>query len=1001
MSLQIIEDALRRALEGDFTGSLSKVAADPETQNLAGLVEKAIGTMKKSAGYQEMLRGVDEFIANYPYPMGIYGADGTCLMLNDRYCDLFRDSCEELMKKSFSDFDFTVLGGDGLSASHDTKENSETDLSVAWDDGSESYLKLHQVPVYDKSGALSLVYHIYMDQTEIMMEQENLKKLQKRADAFLLENPQGITVLAADKHRLDLNEEYQRIWRGGYDDLMAKKLYDFNINIVGGDDFYASYETKKKAVTDMEIAWENGEKSYLRLFQTPILDDDGEIDVNYYIYQDLTRAHEEMDEIKTLQRRADAFLQQNPQGITVLAADKHRLDLNEEYQRIWRGGYDDLMAKKLYDFNINIVGGDDFYASYGTKKKAITDMEISWENGEKSYLRLFQTPILDDSGEIDVNYYIYQDLTRAHEEMDEIKTLQRRADAFLQQNPQGITVLAADKHRLDLNEEYQRIWRGGYDDLMAKKLYDFNINIVGGDDFYASYETKKKAVTDMEIGWDNGEKSYLRLFQTPILDDKGDIDVNYYIYQDLTPERSLSQFLDHEITRQEANLTLLAHGDISGFDLTVGATDDYTAEAGILFSDMNASLAAAQKAIDEMVEDFVRTMKAMQGGDSKARAHPEQFEGVYAVITEGLNNVLETVMGPINESYRVLSTYADKDFSERFSKGIQVEGDFLKLKAAIDNVGINVGGALSDVKTAVDNVDTNMADASRGVEEIAKAMEDVAVSTQQSSEAFRRQLEAVEIVAREISDLSASIEEIASTSQEVMVQANNVSRMGNEASGLGREANKKMNAVEKIAEASVTQIEDLNKKMGEISKIVKLINDISSQTNLLALNAAIEAARAGEHGRGFAVVAGEVRNLAAESKAATGSIEDLIEGIQRDSNTTAVSMKSAYKEIQDSLESVHQAIESLNKIVIGSQEASEGIHEIARATDDQASATNRVMEKMEETTTLTKDNMSRIDDVAAVTEEVAASTEEVGSGTHEVTRMTEKLRAMVNAFRTE
>jgi methyl-accepting chemotaxis protein len=878
MSLQIIEDALRRALEGDFTGSLSKVAADPETQNLAGLVEKAIGTMKKSAGYQEMLRGVDEFIANYPYPMGIYGADGTCLMLNDRYCDLFRDSCEELMKKSFSDFDFTVLGGDGLSASHDTKENSETDLSVAWDDGSESYLKLHQVPVYDKSGALSLVYHIYMDQTEIMMEQENLKKLQKRADAFLLENPQGITVLAADKHRLDLNEEYQRIWRGGYDDLMAKKLYDFNINIVGGDDFYASYETKKKAVTDMEIAWENGEKSYLRLFQTPILDDDGEIDVNYYIYQDLTRAHEEMDEIKTLQRRADAFLQQNPQGITVLAADKHRLDLNEEYQRIWRGGYDDLMAKKLYDFNINIVGGDDFYASY---------------------------------------------------------------------------------------------------------------------------ETKKKAVTDMEIGWDNGEKSYLRLFQTPILDDKGDIDVNYYIYQDLTPERSLSQFLDHEITRQEANLTLLAHGDISGFDLTVGATDDYTAEAGILFSDMNASLAAAQKAIDEMVEDFVRTMKAMQGGDSKARAHPEQFEGVYAVITEGLNNVLETVMGPINESYRVLSTYADKDFSERFSKGIQVEGDFLKLKAAIDNVGINVGGALSDVKTAVDNVDTNMADASRGVEEIAKAMEDVAVSTQQSSEAFRRQLEAVEIVAREISDLSASIEEIASTSQEVMVQANNVSRMGNEASGLGREANKKMNAVEKIAEASVTQIEDLNKKMGEISKIVKLINDISSQTNLLALNAAIEAARAGEHGRGFAVVAGEVRNLAAESKAATGSIEDLIEGIQRDSNTTAVSMKSAYKEIQDSLESVHQAIESLNKIVIGSQEASEGIHEIARATDDQASATNRVMEKMEETTTLTKDNMSRIDDVAAVTEEVAASTEEVGSGTHEVTRMTEKLRAMVNAFRTE
>lgn len=758
MSIEMIEDALRRALDGDFSSSLnqlSQVDTDPDTKKLVGLVESAIGQMKKSVKYQEMLRGVDEFIAKYPYPLAIYGPDGACLMLNAQYCDLFRDSCETLMKKSFSDFDITILGGDSLFASHETKKNSETDLQVAWDDGSKNYLKLHQVPISDGAEGISVVYHIYQDQTAIMGEQEELHKLQKRADAFLMENPQGITVLAADKHRLDLNQEYQRMWHGGYDELMAKKLYDFNINIVGGDDFYASYETKQKAVTDMEV------------------------------------------------------------------------------------------------------------------------------------------------------------------------------------------------------------------------------------------------------GWDNGEKSYLRLFQTPILDEDGEIDVNYYIYQDLTAERSLSQFLDQEIARQETNLDCLARGETRSFDLTVGQTNEHTAEAGALFEDMNRHLTAAQLAIAKMVEDFVGTMKEMQGGNTKARAHPDQFEGVYAVITQGLNNILETTFGPVNESYRVMKAYADKDFSRRFNDSIPTEGDFLKLKNALNNVGINVGTALGDVKTAVDNVDANMADASRGVEEIAKAMEDVAVSSQQSSEAFRRQLEAVESVAREVSDLSASIEEIASTSQEVMSQADHVSKMGNEASGLGGEANNKMNAVEKIAEESVTQIEQLNQKMAEISKIVKLINDISSQTNLLALNAAIEAARAGEHGRGFAVVAGEVKNLAAESRAATGSIEELIEGIQRDSNTTANSMKSAYTEIQAGLALVHRTIEALNKIVTGSQEASEGIHEIARATDEQANATNRVMEKMEETTTLTKENMGRIDDVAAVTEEVAASTEEVGSGTYEVTRMTEKLRAMVDVFRTE
>ncbi|MDD3407956.1 MAG: methyl-accepting chemotaxis protein, partial [Methanomicrobium sp.] len=185
----------------------------------------------------------------------------------------------------------------------------------------------------------------------------------------------------------------------------------------------------------------------------------------------------------------------------------------------------------------------------------------------------------------------------------------------------------------------------------------------------------------------------------------------------------------------------------------------------------------------------------------------------------------------------------------------------------------------------------------------------------------------------------------------------------------------------------------------EVGKIVKLINDIAGQINLLALNAAIEAARAGEHGRGFAVVAGEVKNLAAEARAATDSIEKVVSGVQTGSEKTAKAIMLANTEIVDGVESVNKTLEALNVIIKNAGQVTHDIGEITKAIEDQAQIANNVVNSAEKGNRMTKDVQNEAESLAALAEESSASVEEIGSAVNEVNELVKRLAEANSKFK--
>jgi len=380
--------------------------------------------------------------------------------------------------------------------------------------------------------------------------------------------------------------------------------------------------------------------------------------------------------------------------------------------------------------------------------------------------------------------------------------------------------------------------------------------------------------------------------------------------------------------------------------------------------------------IKELVEETKMLSQNAVEGNLSARGNADKFQGEFAHVITGVNETLDAMIAPMQEASSVLQEVAKGNLQLKMEGDYQ--GDYAEIKHAlnetIDNLqsyvqeiarvleGIGAGnldqhitaeykGDFMEIKTSLNDIGDSLSSA---LFEINQAADLVASGAKQVSDASQALSQGSTEQASTLEELTASIAEIANQTKQNAVSANQASELSNDAKENGLKGNQQMQGM-------LSSMVEINESSANISKIIKVIDDIAFQTNILALNAAVEAARAGQHGKGFAVVAEEVRNLAARSAEAAKETTALIEG--------------SISKVETGTKLANATADALGEIAQGIEKSATLVGNIADASNQQASGIAQINMGIEQVSMVVQNNSATAQESAATSEELAGQAE--------------------------
>jgi len=322
-----------------------------------------------------------------------------------------------------------------------------------------------------------------------------------------------------------------------------------------------------------------------------------------------------------------------------------------------------------------------------------------------------------------------------------------------------------------------------------------------------------------------------------------------------------------------------------------------------------------------------------------------------------------------------------------------------QLASAVNQMKENISNILLKVTEASGSVTQRSEELTQSANEVKEGNIQIATTMEELSTGSETQANSAADLSENMNGFLEKVQLSETSGQEVSTISHEVLKLTQKGTTLMNKSVDQMKTIDTIVAESVDKVQGLDQQSNEISKLVKVIEDIANQTNLLSLNAAIEAARAGEHGRGFAVVADEVRKLSEQVAASVGEITQIVTNIQSETEEVVDALNDGYREVQEGTSQIRTTGNSFETIYSAITDMVEKVSHISgnlkEIADNSASMNNLI----EEVASVSEESAAGVQEAAASAEQTSSSMEEVSYSADELAKLAEQLNDEVKVFK--